>query len=36
MERLASEACALPDVACVTYAEAMEELQSRPSDSSGL
>jgi hypothetical protein len=36
MERLASEVCALPDVACVTYAEAMEALQSRPSDNSGL
>ncbi|MFN7102032.1 MAG: polysaccharide deacetylase, partial [Pseudorhizobium sp.] len=36
MERLATEVCALPDVACVTYAEAMEELQPGSSESSGL
>ncbi|WP_394801879.1 polysaccharide deacetylase family protein [Rhizobium halophilum] len=37
MERLAAEVCSLPDVACVTYGEAMEVLEDRRvQESSGL
>ena len=32
MERLATETCALPDVACVTYSTAMRMLQDNAED----